>query len=56
MGPNEHETISLDSNERLDLSFEDQEPEPKSVATECFKTIYANGRSAEQMKQAAIDA
>ena len=47
VGLNEYETISLDSNERLNLSFEEREPEPKHTALECFKTIYANGRTAE---------
>ena len=39
----ELDTISLDSNEYVDLSFEDEELEQQKTPKECFKTIYGLG-------------
>ena len=46
----EPDTISLDSNECLDLSFEDEQAEPKVTQKECFKTIYGLGNNADRIR------
>lgn len=46
----ELDTISLDSNELTDLSFEDEEPEQQKTPKECFKTIYGTGSGADRLR------
>ena len=47
---NEPDTISLDSNECLDLSFENEKPEPVKAQKEVFKTIYGVGKNADRAR------
>ena len=47
----EQDTVSLDSFDCIDLSFEDEEPEPQQkTQKEVFKTIYGLGRNADRQR------
>jgi len=45
-----NDTISLDSNESVDLSFEEEQLEQQKTPKECFKTIYGTGNAADRIR------
>lgn len=48
---NDPDTISVDSNDLLGLSFEEEKPmDQKKPAKEMFKTIYGLGQNADKMR------
>jgi len=46
----ELDTLSLDSNDLTDLSFDEEQSEEQKTPKECFKTIYGLGSGADRIR------